>query len=54
MYLEANGTQCHGEQYPPGPMQGRMLIMLTVGCTMSQLSGCVKEGGSHFSGSTLG
>lgn len=35
-------------------LQWRMLIMLTVGCTMSQLTGCVAEGGSAFAGSTLG
>jgi hypothetical protein len=35
-------------------LQWRMLIMLTVGCTMSQLTGCAAAGGSAFAGSTLG
>lgn len=35
-------------------LQWRMLIMLTVGCTMSQLTGCAAEGGSGLAGSTLG
>lgn len=34
-------------------LQWRMLILLTIGCTMSQLSGCIKEGGG-FAGSLLG
>jgi drug/metabolite transporter (DMT)-like permease len=35
-------------------LQWRMLIILTVGCTVSQLTGCVAEGSSGLAGSTLG